>query len=88
MAPAAARDSTSTKDLPRVNEHILVVDDEAIVTEVVERYLIRDGYQVTVVRDGNETAYYPPLVGGVRATPAGVEYMKMIDAVLAGRSGS
>jgi hypothetical protein len=24
----------------------------------------------------------------LRATPAGVEYMKMIDAVLAGRSGS
>ncbi len=35
-----------------MNERILVVDDEAIVTEVVERYLLREGYQVTVVRDG------------------------------------
>jgi two-component system response regulator ResD len=31
---------------------ILVVDDEAIVTEVVERYLEREGYGVRVARDG------------------------------------
>ncbi|HEY3109970.1 MAG TPA: response regulator transcription factor [Chloroflexota bacterium] len=35
-----------------MHERILVVDDEPIVTEVVERYLVREGYRVTVVRDG------------------------------------
>ncbi|MFN8521911.1 MAG: response regulator transcription factor [Chloroflexota bacterium] len=34
------------------NERVLVVDDEPIVTEVVQRYLMRDGFQVTVVSDG------------------------------------
>jgi len=29
-----------------------VVDDEPIVTDVVERYLVREGYAVSVVRDG------------------------------------
>ncbi len=37
------------------HERVLVVDDEAIVTEVVERYLVREGYNVTVAGDG-ETA--------------------------------
>ena len=31
---------------------ILIVDDEAIVVEVVERYLLREGYSVRVARDG------------------------------------
>ena len=31
---------------------ILLVDDEPIVIEVVERYLLRDGYAVRVARDG------------------------------------
>ncbi len=35
-----------------MKERILVVDDEAIVTEVVERYLIREGYTVVIARDG------------------------------------
>jgi DNA-binding response OmpR family regulator len=35
-----------------VNEKILVVDDEPIVTEVVERYLVREGFRVAVVHDG------------------------------------
>ncbi|HEY3083622.1 MAG TPA: response regulator transcription factor [Chloroflexota bacterium] len=35
-----------------MNERILVVDDEPIVTEVVEKYLLREGFRVTVVRDG------------------------------------
>src|SRR5437868_9547890 len=35
-----------------VNERILVVDDEPIVTEVVERYLVREGFRVTLARDG------------------------------------
>jgi DNA-binding response OmpR family regulator len=34
---------------------ILLVDDEPIVTEVVERYLLRDGYTVRIAPDG-ETA--------------------------------
>ena len=33
-------------------ERILVVDDEPIVTEVVQRYLIREGYQVQVAANG------------------------------------
>ena len=33
-------------------ERVLVVDDEPIVTEVVERYLLREGYQVMVAADG------------------------------------
>jgi DNA-binding response OmpR family regulator len=35
-----------------MNERILVVDDEPIVTEVVQRYLVREGFRATVVRDG------------------------------------
>lgn len=31
---------------------ILVVDDEPIVTEVVQRYLLREGYEVAMARDG------------------------------------
>jgi DNA-binding response OmpR family regulator len=33
---------------------ILVVDDEAIVTEVVGRYLVREGYVVRIASDGEE----------------------------------
>jgi DNA-binding response OmpR family regulator len=33
---------------------VLVVDDEPVVVEVVERYLLRDGYQVETARDGEE----------------------------------
>ena len=33
-------------------ERVLVVDDEPIVTEVVQRYLVREGYQVPVAADG------------------------------------
>jgi DNA-binding response OmpR family regulator len=31
---------------------VLVVDDEPIVSEVVERYLVREGFEVSVARDG------------------------------------
>ena len=44
-------------------ERVLVVDDEPIVTEVVQRYLIREGYQVTVAADG-ETALELAREGG------------------------
>ena len=45
---------------------VLVVDDEPIVTEVVERYLVREGFRVTV-RDGRaalggSTARRPDLI--------------------------
>jgi two-component system response regulator VicR len=33
-------------------ERVLVVDDEPIVTEVVQRYLAREGYRVTIAADG------------------------------------
>jgi DNA-binding response OmpR family regulator len=33
---------------------ILVVDDEPMVTEVVERYLLRDGFEVTTAADGDK----------------------------------
>ena len=35
-------------------QRVLVVEDERMVAEVVERYLRRDGYEVTVVHDGGE----------------------------------
>ena len=34
------------------SSRILVVDDEPVVTEVVERYLIRDGFEVSTAADG------------------------------------
>jgi two-component system, OmpR family, response regulator VicR len=37
------------------NERVLVVDDEPIVTEVVQRYLVREGFHVMMAADG-ETA--------------------------------
>jgi DNA-binding response OmpR family regulator len=33
---------------------VLVVDDEPMVTEVVERYLLRDGFDVTTAADGDQ----------------------------------
>ena len=33
---------------------VLVVDDEKVVTEVVERYLRLEGYEVSLASDGNE----------------------------------
>ena len=38
-----------------MNQRVLVVDDDPTVTEVVERYLLRDGYDVAVARDGEES---------------------------------
>lgn len=35
-------------------KRILVVDDEAVVTEVLERYLRKDGFDVAVAADGAE----------------------------------
>ena len=38
------------------NARVMVVDDEPIVSEVVERYLVREGFQVSVAHDGEEAA--------------------------------
>ena len=35
-----------------MGSQILVVDDERTVTEVVERYLVREGYEVASAADG------------------------------------
>jgi DNA-binding response OmpR family regulator len=45
-----ATHSQGQKQVARGN--VLLVDDEAIVLEVIERYLLRDGYGVRVARDG------------------------------------
>ncbi len=37
-----------------VASRVLVVDDEKVVTEVVERYLRLEGYEVSLASDGNE----------------------------------
>ncbi len=39
---------------PSTAKRVLVVDDEPMVTEVVEQYLRRDGYLVRVASDGHE----------------------------------
>jgi DNA-binding response OmpR family regulator len=52
MTAAGQKETADPARTFPMNERILVVDDEAIVTEVVERYLLREGYQVTIVRDG------------------------------------
>ncbi len=48
-------------------ERILVVEDEPMVSEVVERYLRRDGYEVCAIGDGNAamdafTQFRPDLI--------------------------
>jgi DNA-binding response OmpR family regulator len=50
-----------------MNDRIMVVDDEQIVTEVVERYLRLGGYDVKVAKDGAQAleiakAWHPDLV--------------------------
>ena len=41
-------------DTPTSTAHIVVVDDEPMVREVVTRYLQRDGFTVTAASDGSE----------------------------------
>ena len=58
-------------------ERVLVVDDEPIVTEVVQRYLIREGYQVSVAADGRaalKVARIATLVSQVLAIGRSEEY--------------
>ncbi|MBY0511614.1 MAG: hypothetical protein K2P94_15870, partial [Rhodospirillaceae bacterium] len=40
--------------VPTTQPHILVVEDDAFVREVLEVYLRAEGYQVTVASDGRE----------------------------------
>ena len=54
MYTEARTSSGVERQVPAVSPRILVVDDEKMVTEVVERYLQREGYDVAVARDGLE----------------------------------
>jgi DNA-binding response OmpR family regulator len=75
MAAAdAAREATAPPPT------ILVVDDEPIVTEVVARYLRRDGFQVVTAADGN-AAYTAALD---RARPPA---LIVLDVMLPGMDG-
>ncbi len=51
MSSGVAAMSEHATDRPG-QRTILLVDDEVIVVEVVERYLLRDGYTVRIARDG------------------------------------
>ncbi len=46
------RAASHSESMPRYR--ILVVDDEPMVTEVVERYLVRDGFEVSTAADGDK----------------------------------
>ncbi len=45
-----------TQEVPKagMSARVLVVEDEPTVSEVVERYLRREGYEVAVATDGSE----------------------------------
>ena len=60
--PESARVESARTEADRTmsGERVLVVDDEPIVTEVVQRYLIREGYQVQVAADGRVGAARGP----------------------------
>jgi DNA-binding response OmpR family regulator len=54
-------------------ERVLVVDDEPIVTEVVQRYLAREGFQVDVAADG---------VAGLKQAREGTPDLVVLDLML------
>ena len=60
--------------------HVLVVDDDPTVLDVVSRYLLRAGYQVTLASDGEH---------GLRAAtdPDRTPDLVVLDLMLPGRSG-
>ncbi len=58
--------------------HILVVDDDATVAEVVAGYLGREGYQVTVAADGD---------AALRAAEASMFDLVVLDLMLPGVDG-
>jgi DNA-binding response OmpR family regulator len=59
-------------------ERVLVVDDEQIVTEVVQRYLVREGFQVDVAADG---------VAGLKRAREGTPDLVVLDLMLPGLDG-
>src|SRR5438477_1603859 len=53
MTPTMKMDAEqSTQGTTARRQRVLVVEDEPMVAEVVERYLRRDGYDVSVIHDG------------------------------------
>src|SRR5438477_12535894 len=53
MRPTMKMDADqSTQGTTARRQRVLVVEDEPMVAEVVERYLRRDGYDVSVIHDG------------------------------------
>jgi DNA-binding response OmpR family regulator len=58
--------------------HILVIDDDPTVREVVGRYLARAGYQVSASADGEE---------GLRSAAVRPPDLVVLDLMLPGRSG-
>src|SRR4051812_43252797 len=61
-----------------MNERVLVVDDEPMVTEVLGRYLERDGYRVLTAADG------PTAIAVARADRPDVV---LLDVMLPGLDG-
>src|SRR3954453_11942684 len=59
-------------------ERVLVVDDEPIVTEVVQRYLVREGFQVDVAADGRS---------GLKRAREGTPDLVVLDLMLPGIDG-
>jgi DNA-binding response OmpR family regulator len=59
-------------------ERVLVVDDEAIVTEVVQRYLLREGFQVDIASDGRS---------GLKQALEGAPDLVVLDLMLPGIDG-
>jgi DNA-binding response OmpR family regulator len=67
-----------TARMPDRRQRVLVVEDEPMVAEVVERYLRRDGYDVHVVHDGAVA-----LADFARVTPD----LVVLDVMLPGMDG-
>ena len=67
-----------TTSAPPRRQRVLVVEDEPMVAEVVERYLLRDGYDVSVIHDGERA-----LVEFERLTPD----LVVLDIMLPGLDG-
>jgi len=58
--------------------HVLVIDDDPTVRDVVGRYLARAGYQVSQAQDGEQ---------GLRLVAARMPDLVVLDLMLPGRSG-
>jgi two-component system response regulator ResD len=59
-------------------ERVLVVDDEPIVTEVVQRYLVREGFQVDIAADG---------ITGLKRAREGTPDLVVLDLMLPALDG-